>query len=828
MAEAVEEINNSSMLGNLTLGYVIVDSCSDVTHAVQLSETYLCGRCRTYECGNDSTNTLIHNSGVKAVVGAYHSEISVAVARQLTTEYIPQISYGSTAGILSDKTRFPTFLRTVPEDNHQAQAIVQILVRYGWTWVGLVTTDGDYGRYAADRFEWHAREHGICTAFRVVLPDVLQDKRLSKKINETVEKIADNPNAKVIVSFAKPDHMMYIMGNLSGQGLDRVWVASDNWATSSRVLRNCSLREVGTIIGVTLKSSSESTSQFKRFLQKLDLRPNIPRNNSILQHFLRKEMTQHKNMTAREILMSNTYGYSVFSIKLAVKAIASAVSNICAKKICRGGDDIQPWELSRALRETSFSMDGESWKFNQDGDMDTGYDIVLWEEGNKTQRILMGLVGNYSIQNKPGLSLYSDKRLSVLKSIVSKCNGDCVAGHKKVVLDKRTPCCFTCENCTVNTFSNITNADTCLSCPEHEYSHVGSPNCTKKTVEFLGWRDQYAIILLFFAALGVLLTLLVLVMFVVWWNTPVVRAACGPISVLLLISLVGTFTSTVLFAGKPNDIQCQTREVLFALSFTLCVSCILVKSLTILLAFEFNPAVKQVLGCLFKPYIILAVLVMLQGLICALWLTFCKPTARIYYEYRPDQSLYECNVQCDNIYFGIVLGYIGLLALIGFIFAFASRKLPNSYNEAKFITFGMLIYIICWVVFGPIYVSDELAKYKPAVEMTVILISAYGIFFCHFMPKVYIILFRKESNTREAFRKDVREYSARPIKRDSQSLRSSLSNGHMLTSLQSAELTEKFPGADPSVNLDQDIESQVTDGASNVHAGGVGETAFQR
>lgn len=202
--------------------------------------------------------------------------------------------------------------------------------------------------------------------------------------------------------------------------------------------------------------------------------------------------------------------------------------------------------------------------------------------------------------------------------------------------------------------------------------------------------------------------------------------------------------------------SCQIRQVLFGLSFTLCVSCILVKSLKILLAFHFNPSLQEVLRRLYKPYVIVMACVGVQALVCVLWLVLCSPHP-FRRPFEPTSVLVECH-ECSYVAFGIMLAYIALLALVCFAFAFKGRKLPESYNEAKFITFGMLIYLISWVIFIPVYVTTK-GKYLPAVEMVVILISNYGILCCHFLPKCYIILFKKKHNTKDAFLQNVYEYS---------------------------------------------------------------------
>lgn len=298
--------------------------------------------------------------------------------------------------------------------------------------------------------------------------------------------------------------------------------------------------------------------------------------------------------------------------------------------------------------------------------------------------------------------------------------------------------------------------DQCLSCdPDKEWSPKGSRTCYAKELLFFSWQDSFAVVLLAFSVLGILLTLLVSALFLHQYKTPVVKAAGGPLSQVILLSLVSSYISSMLFVGRPNTLQCKARQVLFGISFTLCVSCILVKSLKILLAFQFDPVLQEVLKKFYKPYGIIITCVALQVITCICWLVLQSPFSHIS---KHTTTLLEYCHEGSYLAFGVMLGYIAILASVCFICAFKGRKLPQNYNEAKFITFSMLLYLMSWLLFIPVYVTTS-GVYLPAVEMVVILISTYGILSCHFFPKCYIIIFKKDQNTKSVFEKKVYEYS---------------------------------------------------------------------
>ncbi|KAJ8288330.1 hypothetical protein COCON_G00009890 [Conger conger] len=719
MIQAVESINNSPMLGGIKLGYCLFDSCSDVTTALYVTKSIMdpAGGCGA------QMNSSSGPRPIMAVIGATISEVSIAVARQLNLELIPQISYGSTALILSNKDRFPAFMRTVPSDNHQTNAMVKLLRANGWNWVGIVTTDGEYGRAALNSFVSQTAEAGICIAFKEILPVILSDSSYEDKISRAVKAIRADPKVKVIVAFATPTHMQAIFSSLGGGAQGKVWVASDAWSTSESALGGRSLSSVGTVVGFTFKTGD--TPSFLRYLRGLRHLQEPPKNSSFV-----KELRAWQNHTKAQgwlptkTLMNNIKPESIFSINLAISAVAHAVAKLCSVKDCRSSKDLHPWELLTELRESTFQMEGKNYTFDSNGDLTLGYDITLWSS-DKGVVSVNDVVAQYDIRTRSFSYTSQDTREKILdlKKVESRCSPTCQPGQFKKTAEGQHVCCYECMNCTENHFSNDTDTDECFSCDtDIAWAPAGHTYCIHKTLEFFTWEDGFGMVLLALATLGILLAYIMVVLFLRHRHTPVVKAAGGPICYLMLLSLGGSFISTILFVGRPTNLQCQVRQVLYGVSFTCCVSCILVKSLKILLAFHFKSSVRTALHRLYRPYWIIGVCVGLQAVLCTLWLVLCSP--RVSNIPNPTTILVEC-FEGSYVAFGAMLGYIAVLALMCFGCAFKGRKLPENYNEAKFITFGMLIYFISWVTFIPTYVTTS-GKYLPAVEMVVILISNYG------------------------------------------------------------------------------------------------------
>ncbi|XP_053356893.1 extracellular calcium-sensing receptor-like [Clarias gariepinus] len=396
---------------------------------------------------------------------------------------------------------------------------------------------------------------------------------------------------------------------------------------------------------------------------------------------------------------------------------------------------------------------GEDVYFDKNGDPAARYELLNWQQ-DKDGKIFFVKVGFYdgSLQTLPQLSF---NNISIAwahnksQMPVSVCSPSCPLGTRKAVQKGRPICCFDCIPCAEGEISNVTDSITCIKCPPELWSNDRKDACVLKLVEFLSFEEIMGIILASFSLLGASFTICIAVIFFKHKDTPIVRANNSELSFLLLFSLFLCFLCALTFIGRPSAWSCMLRHTAFGTTFVLCISCILGKTVVVLMAFRSTLPGSNFMkwfGPLQQRFSILA-FTFVQVIICVLWLIISPPFPYKNMKYYKEKIILECNVG-SAVGFWAVLGYIGLLAVLCFILAFLARKLPDNFNEAKFITFSILIFCAVWITFIPAYVSSP-EKFTVAVEIFAILTSSFGLLLCIFLPKCYIIVLKPDKNSKK-------------------------------------------------------------------------------
>ncbi|KAK9405146.1 type-2 vomeronasal receptor [Crotalus adamanteus] len=781
---AVKEINEDPhILPNITLGFQIYNSHFSASWTYLASMELLSTQKRfipNYKC--DSRNNAV------AVIGGPNSNVCLHMATILGFYKIPQVTYGS-APILHYRSQAGFVQQMFPRGTHQYNGILHLLLHFRWTWIGVLYLDDDNGERFVQNVLPFFSEKGICFDFIQRLPKQGFTGEMQKLIEgglATYKTIMRNSSNVLLIhgEIQTMPILRFMIASsvyldISSKPGDKVWMMMAQMDFTSFAFQGS--WSIDFLLGaMSLAVQSKKVLGFREFLQTRN--PISDKEDGFIQSFWESvfecffssptsENTSEKICTGFEKLESlpgslfevkmSAHSYSMYN---AVYAIAHALHHIhflkFKGKIMVKGQrkkllNQYSWQLHHILRKVSFNNSaGEKICFDQSGERKAGFDIINWITF-PNQSFLKAKVGKIdpyasskSIFSINDNSIIWPKKFNHTQPI-SVCNDNCHQGFYKMKKEGKPFCCYDCLPCPEGKISSQKDMVDCVRCPEGQFPNDAKDGCLLKNITYLSYREPLGFGLTILALSLFLITVLILLIFIRHQGTPIVKANNRNLTYALLISLLLSFLCALLFIGQPRKLTCLFRQSAFGIIFTFAVSCVLAKTMIVILAFKATKPDSQMRKYMRKPLATSIVFLcsFVQIVICTIWLIITPPFPDFDMHSLAEEILLECN-EGSMVMFYCVLSFMGFLALLSFTVAFFARNLPDTFNEAKFITFSMLMFCSVWLTFVPAYLSAK-GKYILAVEIFSILVSSAALLICMFLPKSYIILVKPELNNRD-------------------------------------------------------------------------------
>uniref|UniRef100_A0A670K3A9 G-protein coupled receptors family 3 profile domain-containing protein n=1 Tax=Podarcis muralis TaxID=64176 RepID=A0A670K3A9_PODMU len=739
----------SLVLPNLTLGFHIYDSYNNARrtyHATMLLLSALERFIPNYLC--DKQKNLI------AVVGGLDAQISIHVATLLSNYKVPQVGIS---------------LSMVPHEALQYKGILSLLLHFRWTWIGVLVMDNENGERFLQAVLPVFNLRGVCFDFKIRVPMLTSGSELDEMLEDgtRIHNVIMKSTTNVVVFYGESNSMVflrwlpYYSRNPPSLPKGLVWISTAEMElTSLGYQKNWETEIFHGVLSFTIHSSY--VPNFKPFLESRN--PSITKEDGFIKDFWQQtfscvfsdpdvEDVEGDICTGEEKLESlpapffemgmNGHSYSIYN---AVYAVAHALHDKSSfrfrAKEGRGGQKYQNQQFGQIhhfLRSVSFNNSGgDKISFDQNGELVAGFDIINWivSSNQSFHRVKFG-------------SVDANQVFSINSQPLSLCTERCHPGFRKKVKEGKPFCCYDCIPCPEGKISDQEDMNDCNKCSDEEYPNKNQDMCIPKDISFLSYEEPLGISLACFALSFSSITALVLGTFMKHHNTALVKANNRDLTYTLLISLLLCFLCALLFIGRRDKTTCLLRQTAFGIIFSVAVSCVLAKTITVVLAFmatKPGSRMRMWVGKRLTNSVVISCFLIQAG-ICIVWLGSSPPFPDVDMHSLANEIVLECNEGSVTMFY-CVLCYMGFLALVSFTVAFFARKLPDSFNEAKFITFSMLVFCSVWVSFVPTYLSTK-GKYMVAVEIFSILASGAGLLACIFAPKCYIILLRPELNNKE-------------------------------------------------------------------------------
>ncbi|XP_024149094.1 taste receptor type 1 member 1-like [Oryzias melastigma] len=739
MRFSVEEINNSSsLLPNLSLGYEVFDHCSDtLSFPGVLRLMSVNGFIQPWAEPNNKVSRVL------AVIGPFTSTQAMTVAPFFMPDLIPMVSYGSSSSVFSSKVKYPSFLRTGNPNRDVIDVIVTMLQRFNWSWVAFLYSDNDYANDGLELFIRKIKTTEICLAYTKIVNQNTDYSLIFKSIEDQMINV-------IIVFTSELTAEVLIESAVQLNVTNKVWIATDTWSSNKKLLKMKGIRKIGTVLGLpqpalTIAGFSEFITSFESQSQYKEDKP--PK--------FCNQVSNWGTWRAKDILDADpSFSYPVYS---AVYAIAHALHKVlqCDTAGCNN-IPVYPNMILAEIQKSNFTLLNRTVLFDETGVLRSGlFSIVVWNSSGDEEDI-----GFYSFYPKVTFFINISKIIWHTDGEVptSVCSPECPTGYVRNP-NKIQKCCFTCEICPAATYVNVEEDPyKCIHCKNTEWSEEGSTSCNLRQLEYIPFTDTGAIAIMVSTWVIVGLTLSVSVLFAINYNTPVVRSAGGPMCFLILGCLSLCSISVFFYFGVPTPASCILRYFPFIWFYTVCLACFVVRSFQIVCIFRISAKFPSLL-IWWKKYHGQWLLISTSFVVQALLLfSFYHDPPQPYNEtsWHPKQIVLFCylNLKATSCSLFLPISF----ACLCFVFSYMAKDLPKNYNEAKAITFCLLLLIFTWTLFITVYMLYH-GKYIQTLNAVTVLLSLYYFLVGYFLPKCYIILFQPNKNTQQYFQSLIQNYT---------------------------------------------------------------------
>ena len=768
MLFAIDQINNDmSLLPNLAIGYDVRDSCND--EIIGLNEA-LDFEFRYNRPSNISTPVLL------GIVGPAYTSVTHSVATLLSLEIIqiPLVSYASSDAALSNKDLYEYLLRTIPSDNLQTNAMVDLVSYFGWEYVSVIFTDNDYGESASNAFVNSATERGICIDVKI---GILSSK--ASRTNETVLepiKALLKSTATGVVVFTDEDTVLELFKELSEVNSTHkfVWIASDRWANSHTVHENFTEIARGMY---AFQFHFDHVKDFADYFSQLTPSTNIrnPFFRDYIYYHIYCDFGPGSGIYCPDDLTAEpdySQGDMVPLVIDAVYAFAHALQNFlnynCDSPLrwnrytqqCDGmKNELTGANLLGYLYNVTFNgIRNHDVSFDKNGDPSGAYEIsnLQINESGQYEYVSVGFWN----------SAYKEKALILnntdgIEKVTSRCSEPCSEGTTVSITNENCPSCFECIPCVGPTYSMNSTAKNCSLCSDNYWGNdplKGSTHCLPVRVRHLDFSSGWSIVSMCIATIALIILAAIIVIFVVNWQTPVVKSSGREQMIMLLVGIGICCVLTYIIVAPPSTAVCVFQRIDVWFWFSLAFGALLVKIIRVARIFYSikYSAKRPALTDPIHQVIFTIAIVSFQLLLVLIGLIVDHPVVKrdpdvVITSLEQTGNAPEIIETCQQPHTAILvlsLIYNSSLIIGCAILGLMTMGFPENFNEAKHVMFTSFTLMVVWVLFIPVYLYTE-DEFRPGVLALGIILSAVALMAGIFFPRVFIIVFQKHKNTQE-------------------------------------------------------------------------------
>ena len=290
-------------------------------------------------------------------------------------------------------------------------------------------------------------------------------------------------------------------------------------------------------------------------------------------------------------------------------------------------------------------------------------------------------------------------------------------------------------------------------------------SCQHVPETYFSYANPFAVFICVCSIIGITITGLVTAVFLKYRQTPVVKASSLKTSVVLMLGIIFAFASPMIILAPPSAVTCGLVRFCLGLGYTIGYSAICAK--LYMLNSIFNSSLshsdkkqkvkrdqkmfKRKKKLPRKALLLTLTLIAVHIVFLMSWILLAIPQTENIYSQTGNDVL-NTVVCSDALTFSYLAELIWpfVIMVVCNIYVYKLRNLPKGFNEKNSILYCTTVSFILWTVFVPVYAHSTDNKLRVISLAFALLFNGALLLTTLYLLKVYVILFRKDLNTREA------------------------------------------------------------------------------
>ncbi|XP_060604760.1 uncharacterized protein LOC132757490 isoform X2 [Ruditapes philippinarum] len=409
---AVKKVNAktgdfSGFFPGLQIGLIVLNSCNDPV----IIQRKIYKLIHNGVQKADGSVIDLHNR-ILGFIGDIGSSISIAVAELLSRLHFVQLSFASTSPVLSDRSKYPYFMRVVTPDDAQARAIIKIIQELESNYVQIVYSTGAYGEAGKDKIKEEAVKSKICVVQEIAVDETDSGFGI-------FEKLRLYTHARIVIIFLRSHRIVPVMSALTSQINTRgefMFIGSEAWARKRDPLKTDSKQNL--LGSFTLSLEMYEDNELRTHIYNLTPKPFNQNPWSTL--YLQEKRNCYFDLSFDKIKnkMCSLNDDNIFGSDFTLDSWATA-AYVATKSLLIGGNNFLRDKCGistkvlcgeftdntkgfvEAIKDTKLDLDGSGNKikvFSDNGNGNIGYRIYNIQKDDDPQILTYTEVGRFPLE----------------------------------------------------------------------------------------------------------------------------------------------------------------------------------------------------------------------------------------------------------------------------------------------------------------------------------------------------------------------------------------------------------------------------------------------